>query len=114
MGLGEGVRKRMCSSEPWRGAARGKVRERGAPRCAARAVHRSFAADRETLGALLRMCKGYVWVAARQFGSFEAYKARAPGPGDAPIASRHVRKSDGGEKGAPGSGRGGRGRRRRR
>ena len=47
----------------------------------ARAVHRSFAADRETLGALLRMCRGYVWVAARQFGSFEAYKARAPGGG---------------------------------
>lgn len=102
MGLGEGVRKRMCSREPWRGAARGKVCDRGAPRCAARAVHRSFAADRETLGALLRMFRGYVWVAARQFGSFEAYKARAPGPGDAPIASRHVRKSDGGEKGAPG------------
>ena len=48
------------------------------------------------------MFRGYVWVAARQFGSFRAYKARAPGaPGDAPIASRHVRESDGGEKGAP-------------
>ena len=60
------------------------MRERGAPRCAARAVHRSFAADRETLGALLRMFRGYVWVAARQFGSFEAYKARAPGGGRRP------------------------------
>lgn len=103
MGLGEGVRKRMCSREPWRGAARGKVCERGAPRCAARAVHRSFAADRETLGALLRMFRGYVWVAARQFGSFEAYKARAPGGGRRPhrFATRSG-KSDGGEKGAPG------------
>ena len=68
MGLGEGVRKRMCSREPWRGARGEKFARGGAPRCAARAVHRSFAADRETLGALLRMCKGYVWVAARQFG----------------------------------------------
>ena len=85
----------------WGGEGK-SLRERGAPRCAARAVHRSFAADRETLGALLRMFRGYVWVAARQFGSFEAYKARAPGGRvDAPIASRHVLKSDGGEKGAP-------------
>ena len=74
----------MCSREPWRGAARGKVCDRGAPRWTARAVHRSFAADRETLGALLRMFRGYVWVAARQFGSFEAYKARAPGGGRRP------------------------------
>ena len=48
------------------------------------------------------MFRGYVWVAARQFGSFEAYKARAPGGRETPPSLRDTfGKSDGGEKGAP-------------
>ena len=58
------------------------------------------------------MFRGYVWVAARQFGSFEAYKARAPGGRETPPSLRDTfGKATGVKKVRPGSGRGGRWRR---
>ena len=50
-------------------AARGKVCAWGAPRCAARAVHRSFTADRETLGALLGLPTAVVGITFSAVGT---------------------------------------------